>query len=663
MKKTRAKNYNNKIFARSSVIFLAFFVIVFCSGFSYQNIFSKRKNTEKVSSKNKKQEVRVNEGKAPIITQPQKLEPTKNIDLSYFNPLDIPEIARVPALEPAITIESSDKDLSFDLANQVTTARDPRFDHRETAHRMTFIPASENTPPAPSISIPLIDKREPMHYDFNEWEEDRFFSSNLYTDTSFYTTGISGNKEIAPFKEGEYFEENYRYELFTSGKKGDTLSLLIDGTYTNDKSNYNHNFMLNQFTFDVANKRSRLVLGHAFPEMSELSMTQNLLGIYGTHNFDDTNISAFGGYYETEKEDLDNPRYVGGFRVEHHKDESIKIGLNIVATDDKRDNAASTLDQPTLSNKVISMDVKMKPTESIFLNAEVARSDTDFDKRDDTSGQEGTAYIVKTGYERENTRTEVGIEYADSAFATPLGESPRDDQSYYARFYYELNKYISAKIGYKESRDNIANYLRSTVARKQDEFQLSIKPSEYYKNLKIDFYYQPIHEYSRKSGFMDRYIDFLWIELNQKAGEMLYYAGFSKTIDRDDIDNLNDRDINRMDLNLTWECDELHKVYGSYTIENVDYKLANNTEKTTMSGLGGNTKITENLSLGVDYQRENVNASGILSTHDRLNLSLTREYNPSTRLIIDLSGSRTEFENSDSNYDDYTAKLRLLKTF
>ena len=421
--------------------------------------------------------------------------------------------------------------------------------------------------------------------------------------------------------------------------------------------------MLNQFTLDVAKDRSRLVLGHAFPEMSELSMTHNLLGIYGSHKFDETGISAFGGYYATEKEDLDNPRYVGGFRLEHYKDDSVKLGLNFVGTEDERDNAASSLEQPTLSNRVVSMDVKMKPTENIFLNAEVARSDTDFDKRDNTGGQEGTAYIFKGGYERENFRTEAGIEYADTDFTTPLGESPRDDRSYYARFYYELNKYISTRIGYKESRDNIANYLRSTVKRTQNEFQLTAKPSEYYKNLRIDFYYQPIHEYSKNTGFMDRYIDFLWMELNQKAGDMLYYLGLSKTVDRDDIDFLNDRDINRLDLNLTWECDDQHKVYGSYTIENIDYKRANNTERTTWSGLGGKTKINENLSLGLDYQRENVNAAGILSTHDKLNLSLTREYNQNTRLIIDLSGSRTDFENNDNDYDDYTAKLRLLKTF
>ncbi len=627
--------------ARSSIAILAVFLIVFCSGFSKNtgNLYHKTLQTVDV--------------KGQIINKAKD-------ELPYLNKLNIPEAAMTPAigLDPV-----SGKNQFLDMANQVSTARDPRFEYTESAHRVPFIPASENTPPAPSVSIPVVDKREPMHYDLNEWEEDRFFSSNLYTDTAFYTTNISGNKNIAPDREGEFYEENYRHELFSSGKKGDTMSLLVDGTFTNDDSYYNHHFMLNQFTFDVANQRSRLVLGHAFPEMSELSITQNILGIYGSHKFDSTGVSAFGGYYETEKEDLDNPRYVGGFRIEHNKDDAIKIGLNYVGTEDERDNAASTLDQPTLSNRLVSMDVKMKPTENIFLNAEVARSDTDFDKRDNTGGQEGTAYVFKGGYERENFRTEAGIEYADTEFATPLGESPRDDKSYYARFFYELNKYVSTRIGYKESRDNIANYLRSTVVRKQNEFQMTVKPSEYYKNLKIDFYYQPIHEYSRNTGFMDRYIDLLWIEMNQKAGEMLYYAGFSKTIDRDDINIINDRDINRMDLNLTWECDDQHKLYGSYTIENIKYRRANNTERTIWSGLGGSTKINENLSLGIDYLRENINAAGVLSTHDKLNLSLTREYNPTTRLIIDLSGSRTDFDNSDNDYDDYTAKLRLLKTF
>ena len=290
--------------ARSSIAILAVFLIVFCSGFTTPGRIFRSKKAKKAQKTEVKEQKQNNE-----------------VSLTGFNPLDIPEIAPAPVIEQNSYSEEAQ---SFDLANQIPTARDPRFEYRESSHRVPFIPASENTPPPPAISIPVVDNREPMHYDLNEWEEDRFFSSNLYTDTTFYTTNISGKKDIAPNREGEFYEENYRYELFSSGKKGDTMTLLVDGTFTNDDSNYNHHFMFNQFTFDVANQRSRLVLGHAFPEMSELSITQNILGIYGSHKFDETAVSAFGGYYETEKEDLDNPRYVGGFRVEHNKDDAIK---------------------------------------------------------------------------------------------------------------------------------------------------------------------------------------------------------------------------------------------------------------------------------------------------------------------------------------------------
>ena len=179
--------------ARSLIAILAVFLIVFCSGFTKPVRIFQNKKAKKVQ-------------KAEIKEQ----KPTKEASLPYFNPLDIPEITMAPAIE----IESSPEEAqSFDLANQIPTARDPRFEYTENAHRVPFIPASENTPPAPSISIPVIDKREPMHYDLNEWEEDRFFSSNLYTDTAFYTTNVSGKKDIAPNREGEFYEENYRYEL------------------------------------------------------------------------------------------------------------------------------------------------------------------------------------------------------------------------------------------------------------------------------------------------------------------------------------------------------------------------------------------------------------------------------------------------------------------
>ena len=162
-------------------------MIVFCSGFTMSGrLYKKKKSNKKVQ---KVQKAEVKEQKA-----------NSDIFIPEINPLDIPEIA----MAPNIVLESSSEEAqSFDLANQIPTAQDPRFEYTESSHRVPFIPASENTPPAPSISIPVVDKREPMHYDLNEWEEDRFFSSNLYTDTAFYTTNVSGKKNIAPNREGE----------------------------------------------------------------------------------------------------------------------------------------------------------------------------------------------------------------------------------------------------------------------------------------------------------------------------------------------------------------------------------------------------------------------------------------------------------------------------
>ena len=114
--------------ARSSLMILAVFLIVFCSGFSNQNEFiylGKSQNTTKN-------------------VQQQKA----NSDLPFFNPLNIPEVAMVPAMEPAIELEKtpdnqSSDNQSFDLYSQVETARDPRFELRECAHLVPFIPASE----------------------------------------------------------------------------------------------------------------------------------------------------------------------------------------------------------------------------------------------------------------------------------------------------------------------------------------------------------------------------------------------------------------------------------------------------------------------------------------------------------------------------------------
>lgn len=587
--------------------------------------------------------------------------PATSYDREFFNPLAIPELKPPVISRPRGIVVNSQ--MSAVSGYDVQTAMDPRFAAMGDPHREYFVPASEVRPPSPAMSIPVLDRRRAKYNDINEWDEERLFSSNLYTDTGFYSTWVTGDKELSARDEGQFYETNYRYELFSTRKNGDSLSLNVDATYTNDRRPYRDGFTLNQMTLDSRTDKSRLVLGHAFPEMSEFTMTQSILGAYGFQEFDFTRVSGFAGYYAMEKDDLKNPRYLGGFRLEHSRDASLKLGFNVVGTKDERENAASSLDMPTLANRVYSFDVRMKPTENIYLDAEVAQSDTDFDKRDNAGEQKGNAYRFKSAYERENFKVEAGLEQADTAFITPLGQSPRDERAYFARLFYELNKYVSTRLGQRIARDNLANYQRSTIIREQPELQLTVKPSDYYQHMRVDFFYQPLHEYSENSGFMNRYKDLLWLEFNHQAGQMLYFAGLSQTIDKDDVNVLNDRDIQRFDLSLTWEYNKLNRVYSSFAIEKLSYKRAGGIDQTSWIGFGGSSKFHENVMVSVDYQREDVDPLTLSSKHDRLNLSLTREYSPTARLIIDLEGNHSAFAGNAGEFDDYTAKMRFLKAF
>jgi hypothetical protein len=162
---------------------------------------------------------------------------------------------------------------------------------------------------------------------------------------------------------------------------------------------------------------------------------------------------------------------------------------------------------------------------------------------------------------------------------------------------------------------------------------------------------------------MDRYRDLLWLEFNHRAGQFAYYAGLSQTIDKDDVNVLNDRDILRYDFTLTWEYDRLKKVYSSYSHEKLNYKRAGGMDETTWIGFGGSSRFHENILVSLDYMRENVDPITTSSNHDRINLSLTREYSATARLIIDLEGNRSSYSNNNGEFDDYTARLRYLKAY
>ena len=584
---------------------------------------------------------------------------TINPPYAYGNIGGMPEIYRTAPI-------GSSPDSSRNPKNLLPLLKTLPNDIHYRSHQELFIPASALRTEEIPFAMPIVDREPRGKYDMNEWEEQRFFSSNLYMDAAFYTTGVSGDKRFSQFEEGEYYELNYRYELFTSRNDFDTLSLTFDVTHTNNRSFFDRTFNLNHIAIESSTPNSRLILGHAYPHLSPFTVTQTIMGIYGEQRIGYTKLAGFGGYYANERDDLDNPRYTGGFRIAHARDQALEIGLNAVFTKDKRDNAASDNLTPELSNHVLSMDVRARPTDNIFVDAEIARSNTDFDKRDDTGSQSAGAYRLSGGYKTENFKAELGVENGETAFYTPLGESPRDERAYFAKVFYNLNKTFSTKISYRESRNNLENYARNTLVRKHPEIAVTVKPSEYYKDMFFDFSFIPYSERSENGNFTDRTMDIAKIAFRQRAGQMRYYMALTQTVDRDEIADINNRDIERMDLKLTWEINALNFIYGRYSLEQIDYIAANRNERTSICGIGGNATINDKMQLTADLFRENSNIAGIESLHDRLNLSLIREYNPSTSIILDLEGSRNSFETMADyrpEFDDYTAKLRFLKVF
>ena len=408
------------------------------------------------------------------------------------------------------------------------------------SHRVAFIPASKDRPAQVSESIPLVKDLKFENVDMNEDEDDRSFDSTLHTDTTIYGNALGGAGNLSSKDRGFFYEQNLRYDLFTTRQIDDSLSLIIDSTHSNDRREYKEGFVLNQFSLESRTPKSLLAFGHSHPEFSNYTMTQQMMGFYGTQRFQNTNVKLFSGYKAMEKDDLKNPRFVNGFRIEHQSDEAITIGLNAVTTKDVRENPGSSVDLPTLKNQVLSLNMDIKPTEHLFFFGETAGSKTEFDLRNPIGEQSATAYRAGGGYMRENLKIDGGVEEAGSAFLTVLGESPRDERAYFGNIFYELNRYIGAKLGGRVSRDNLANFKKTTLVRNQPEMTLTLCPSEYYKDLRIDFRYQPTHEYSENGNSIDRYRELTWMEVNQKAGAIRYFAGLSSNIDKDQISKTND---------------------------------------------------------------------------------------------------------------------------
>ena len=533
------------------------------------------------------------------------------------------------------------------------------------SHLVPARPASQMRPPPVSTSIPLGEDLELKLRDLNESEDEKLYSSQLITDTTLYGTWVDGARDLSSRSQSSYYEQNIRYDLYSTRLDGHHLSLQLDSTYCNDDREYSDAFTLNQLSVESKTPHSKLVFGHAYPEFSRMSMSQQMVGFYGSQKFSHTEARAFTGYRSIMNDALKNPRFVSGFRLQHDSDESFTMGLNAVGTRDLHESPSSSSDLPTLRNKVYTFDVALRPNENWFFDAEVARSDTDFDQRSMRGNQYASAYRAQGTWLRENARLEGGVEQADTAFLTMLGESLRDQRAYFGRFFYELNEYVSGRVATRLARDNLDNYKRATLVRNEPEVQLTFKPSEYYRDLRFEFFYQPLHEYSENGDFLDRYRDLTWIEMHQKAGAMRYFTGLTFTVDKDKITRANDRDTTRLDLKATWEYDAHRKLYGLFSVEQYSLKAVGGKDITKSVGLGGSSLFHEDLSLDLDWLHEidDVKTGQFDSMHDRLTLSLTKEYNNFARFIVSVEGTRHQFDWSSQDYSDVAAKIRLLRFF
>jgi hypothetical protein len=217
----------------------------------------------------------------------------------------------------------------------------------------------------------------------------------------------------------------------------------------------------------------------------------------------------------------------------------------------------------------------------------------------------------------------------------------------------------------RSARDNLQSFKAATIVRNQPEFTLTVKPSDYYKDLRFEFYYQPSHEYSENVQVLNRFKDVTWLEFNHRAGAFRYFVHMSSILDKDQITTLNDQDISRFDLKLTWEYDAMRQIYGLCSLEHLGYRVAGGEDRTTIYGLGGRSQFHEDIFLDLAYTHENDDVKTVAagSQHDRLNLSLAKEYNNLSRITFELEGSDNRFEVSDRDFYDVIARVRYLKSF
>lgn len=520
-------------------------------------------------------------------------------------------------------------------------------------------------------NIPISDNPDKHNMFMNDLEDERLYTSMFSFESTLYGNYIEKNKKLSSKNTTSFYLNNLRYELFSTRQNGDSISLNLDLTYNNDNREFSETFLLNEFSLESKTLRSNLVLGHSYPDFSKFSLSQRVFGIRGSQSFDKTTIDIFSGYKLQNKDDIKKPVQLNGINLKYAIDSAIKAGVRIVSAFDTRNNSPSLSvsnsykNFPTIKNTVYSVDFLVKNNPNYWIDAEFARSESIFDRRYPSNEFTDTAYRLSGGIIRENWKLESGIDYGGTNFLAYFGDAPRDERRIFGKALYKLNKHFNTQIFAQTSRDNLANYKKDTIIKNLAEFLFSLSPSDYYPNLNFQFLYQPFQEYTDNSKNIKKYRDEIALKSFHKAGEFSYSAYYQFIIFKDKIMKINDIDSNKWELKISWDYNVDNNIYTFFSNEFNYYKISGGKDKIAQFGIGGKSSLKQYLVVAIDYLREinTLKNKNLNSTHNKLILSLVRDYGAYNYFTILLEGNENKFANQNENYNEFSGKISLNKLF
>ncbi len=279
-------------------------------------------------------------------------------------------------------------------------------------------------------------------------------------ESRIYKNIISGSTEQAVLKDGFFNEENFIVEYNRSRETSPVeIKSAVNLRLTNDRQTSGKDFELRNYYFmlTAGGGNFGLSLGNVYNQFSKYVLNRNVEGISGYLKFGKTVIAPVYGQTQKAENDRAYQRIAYGFRVENSPTSKTKIGLNYLTTADNPNSVS--LDTTTFRREegnIISIDG------SAFIGAfrfegEVASSG--YDEKNTARSEKGLAYRIKSMYRKNDFRTEVEYEVADSSFNSLSGWAIKDRSILKARIGYTFSENWAADLSYEIMKNNVSGYL------------------------------------------------------------------------------------------------------------------------------------------------------------------------------------------------------------